>query len=311
MKLLKLRQIALVALLVPVMANASFIDKFIQRYMTKAYSSSHSLDLPKKVQTLAEGEAYRADFIKKMGIIEYEEGGITLYKNNLKGMAIIKKNNRREAAFKAILYSGKNYNKLYNWKNGKDLIKRMKSYTQKYSCIPKLTSTSHGWRSTGRTGEGHGISGSKGYNGFYVSFVHGPEKVAKYGARTIKDHLVQEIKSGAIKFCKSCIAQFYACNVSTRFADTFAEATGCQTIVATGQNSPQFQSLEKDGKFKYNTGVNYWKSDVGSLSERSTKEEKLRGELKAGWYRATPIKNSHNEVIDVVKENIGRLYIAL
>ena len=311
MKISKLKLITLLALILPMMANASLINKFIQKYMTRAYTSSHSLGLPKKVESLPEAEAYRADFIEQMGIVEYEKKGITLYKNNKKGMAIIEKNNRKEPAFKAILNSGKNYNKLYNWKNGKDLIKRMKDYTKKYSCIPKLTSTSHGWRSTGRTGEGHGISGTKGFNGFYVSYVDGPEKVAKMGSRTIKEHLVKEIKKGSIKFCNSCIAQFYACNVSTKFAKEFAKATGCQAIVATGQNSPQFQSLEKDGKFKYYNGVNYWKSDVGSLSERSSKEEKAKGELKAGWYRATPIKNSHNEVVDIVEENLGRLYIAL
>ncbi|ATH08241.1 hypothetical protein BIY24_09845 [Halobacteriovorax marinus] len=291
--------------------SASVIDDFIAKYMTKVFSSSHGEGLPLKVGELSEGVEYRNHFMETMGIEALERDGMTLYTGNNKGLGLVKKSNEDEPAFDLIL-SKNNFNSLVSWKNGKKFIKALKDYTKDNGCIPKITSTSHGWRSEGRTGEGHGLSGKSGFNGIYVDYEHGPEKIAKTGSRTFKDDLIKEIKKGKIKFCSSCIAQFYACNVSTYFADSFAKMSGCQTVVATGQNSPYFQERDADGGYtRIVNGSHYWKSAAGVWEERQTEEMTLNNERKASWYRSTPIRNSQNEVIDLVKENLGELYIAL
>ncbi len=292
-------------------SNASVIDNFIEKYMTKVFSNGHGEGLPKSVQTLPEAIDYRNNFIHKMGILKSDENEFITFSHNNKGLALVKRSNESEPAFELIL-SKRNYNKLVSWKNGKAFIKALKGYTKENGCIPKITSTSHGWRSSGRTGEGHGLSGKKGFNGIYVDYKHGPEGVAKNGSRTFKNHLKKEIKKGSIKFCNSCIAQFYACNVSTYFANSFAKMSGCQTVVATGQNSPYFQKRDEDGGYdQIHKGAHYWKSASGVWEERQTVKMKDNNELKGSWYRSTPIKNEHNEVIDLVKENLGKLYISI
>ncbi len=294
---------------IPVQANV--IDNFIAKYMTKVFSKTHGEGLPAKVSELPEGIEYRENFISRMKIESYEKNGLTIFTGNKKGLGLVKKSNEDEPAFDLIL-SKKNFDTLVSWKNGKKFINALKDYTKENGCIPKITSTSHGWRSEGRTGEGHGLSGKSGFNGIYVDNAHGPEGVAKTGARSFRDDVDKEIRKGTIKFCGSCIAQFYACNVSTYFADSFAKMSGCQTVVATGQNSPFFQTRDEDGSYtSVNLGAHYWKSAAGVWSERQTDEMDLNGERKASWYRSTPVKNSHGEVVDIVKENLGELYIAL
>ncbi len=311
MNLTKFRTIILTATIVTTPVQASFIDGFIAKYMTKVFSDGHGEGLPLKVGKLPEGIDYRKEFISKMGIESYEKNGLTIYKGNNKGLGLVKKSNENEPAFDLIL-SKKNYNSLHSWKNGKKFIKALKEYTKDHGCIPKIVSTSHGWRSEGRTGEGHGLSGKSGFNGIYVDYAHGPEKIAKNGSRTFRDHLDKELRKGSVKFCGTCVAQFYACNVSTYFADSFSKMSGCQTVVATGQNSPFFQKADDDGSYRtIELGSHYWKSAAGAWEERQTQEMTLNNERKASWYRSTPVKNSHGEVIDIVKENLGELYIAL
>lgn len=311
MRSTKLKTIFLTASILSLPVQASVIDTFIAKYMTKAFSKTHGEGLPKKVGELPEGLEYRKNFMSSMGINRYEKNGLIMYSGNKKGLGLVKKSNENEPAFDLIL-SKRNFNSLISWKNGKKFIKALKTYTKENGCIPKITSTSHGWRSEGRTGEGHGLSGKSGFNGIYVDYDHGPEKVAKTGSRTFKDDLIKEVKKGKIKFCGSCIAQFYACNVSTYFADSFAKMSGCQTVVATGQNSPFFQERDEDGGYtKITQGSHYWKSAAGAWEERQTEEMTLNNEKKATWYRSTPIKNNHGEIIDLVKENLGELYIAI
>lgn len=302
----------ILALFVHTSANASLIDDFIEKYMNKVFSDSHGQGLPVVVIEMPEALSYREDFISRMGIEKrVDDSGLIQFSNNKEGLGLIKKSNENEPAFELIL-SKKNFKNLVSWKNGKAFIKALKSYTKENGCIPKIVSTSHGWRSARRTGEGHGLSGKKGFNGIYVDYEHGPRGIAKSGAKTFKDHLQKEIDSGDIKFCSSCMAQFYACNVSTYFATSFAEMSGCQTVVATGQNSPLFQKRDEDGGYKkiYN-GAHYWKSESGVWEERQTEEMKRNNELKGSWFRATPIKNDQDEVIDLIKENLGKQYISL
>ena len=292
--------------------QASVLDDFIEKYMNKVFSKGHGAGLPAVVVEMPEALSYREDFIDKMNIERtYDNNGLIRFSNNNKGLGLVKKSNEDEPAFELIL-SKKNFNNLVVWKNGKAFIKALKSYTKDNGCIPKIVSTSHGWRSARRTGEGHGLSGKKGFNGIYVDDAHGPRGIAKSGAKTLKADVQKEIDNGSIKFCSTCVAQFYACNVSTYFASSFAKMSGCQTVVATGQNSPFFQERDEDGGYSsiYN-GAHYWKSESGVWAERQTPEMKRNNERKGSWFRATPIKNEQNEVIDLIKENLGRKYIAL
>lgn len=305
-------KIGFIALFSLSIVNASVLDDFIEKYMKSVFSKGHGQGLPSVVEVLPEAEQYRNDFISSMGIVSNKEDSeITTYSGNNQGLALVKKSNENEPAFDLIL-SKKSYSKLVSWKNGKAFIKALKNYTKENGCIPKITSTSHGWRSSGRSGEGHGLSGKSGFNGIYVDYENGPSGIAKTGSRTFKDHVQKEIDKGKIKFCSSCVAQFYACNISTLFATSFAKMSGCQTVVATGQNSPYFQERDADGGYKkIHKGAHYWKSASGVWEERQTSQMKENNELKGSWFRATPIKNEHSEVIEVLKENLGKLYIAI
>mgnify|MGYP000648668328 CR=1 FL=1 len=299
-------------LLLSQMASASVIDGFIEKYMTEVFSNGHGEGLPAVVAESPQAISYREDFMTKMEIEQrIDEDGLTRFSNNNMGLGLVKKSNEDEPAFELIL-SKKNFNKLVSWKNGKAFIKALKKYTKENGCIPKIVSTSHGWRSSQRSGEGHGLSGKSGFNGIYVDYKHGPRGVAKTGAKTFEDDVQKEVDKGSIKFCSSCVAQFYACNVSTYFASSFAKMSGCQTVVATGQNSPFFQERDEDGGYsKIYNGAHYWKSESGVWEERQTEEMKRNNERKGSWFRATPLKNEHNEVIELIKENLGRKYIAL
>jgi hypothetical protein len=280
--------------------------------MNKVFSNGHGEGLPAVVVESPEALSYREDFISEMGIERtIGDDGLIYFSNNKKGLGLVKKSNENEPAFELIL-SKKNFNHLVSWKNGKAFIKALKKYTKDNGCIPKIVSTSHGWRSARRTGEGHGLSGKSGFNGIYVDYEHGPRGIAKTGAKTFKDDVQKEIDKGNIKFCSKCIAQFYACNVSAYFASSFTKMSGCQTVVATGQNSPWFQERDEDGGYRkiYN-GAHYWKSESGVWEERQTEEMKRNNELKGSWFRATPVTNDHGEVIDLIKENLGKQYIAL
>jgi hypothetical protein len=279
------------ALIILVMANSAFANRI-------AYPV-HGTNLPETETNLSEAETYKEEVMSLLGMEPYEKNEITFFTNSKQGLYLIKKNNRYEPAFQNVIAKASH---VANWKNGKSFIKALKKYTAANGCIPKLTSVSHGWATTTENGEVHGLSGSRGKNGIYASNATRPKGLAKLGTRTVREHLQEAINEGEVKFCDQCLIQFYACNISTLFADTLAEVSKCQTVVATGKASPYFKSVETelDKKQTY-SGFHYWSSAAGIWEERG----------KGQWYRATPILNGHGEVVDMLKENIGNLYIAL
>lgn len=292
--------------------NAGLYSIVIENFMQKVFTETHSEGLPPKVETSAFAEEYRENFLAEMGIISSEsELGIEEFQNNDKGLALIKRGNDDEAAFLNVLRN-KTYNKFREWKNGPDFIKALEEYTKENGCIPKLTSVSHGWRSSERPGEGSGLSGSKGINGIFASADDLPSSIGKLGTRSLEKDLKNAITKGKVKFCSVCVAQFYSCNISTKFAKTFTQVSGCQTVVATGQNSPYFKSFENaTEKKKVYAGAHYWSSGAGVWDERQTPEMKERGEMMGTWFRSTPVQNAKGEVIDIVEENLGPVYISI
>ncbi|EQC49420.1 hypothetical protein M899_1542 [Bacteriovorax sp. BSW11_IV] len=256
------------------------------------YSRGHGDRFPTEVSVSELAEDYLREFDESLGIQSYEEDEVTYFSNNKKGIGLIKKTNQDEPVFRNILKGIQYYRP---WKNGKDLLKGMEEYTSRYGCIPKVTSVSHGWSSE-RPGEVHGLSGSKGYNGIYATKETRPDGlISKLGTTDVRGDLKQKIKEGSIRFCNRCLIQFYACNISTLFAKTIAEVTGCQSVVATGKAYPHFQSNETErDRMLGITGAHYWQSGAGNWGERG----------KVGWYRATPIDGK------IIEENIGQLYIA-
>lgn len=296
---------------ISVNAQASIFDRLVEKLSKDIYSSYHGENLPKKVGESEAGLKYRQQFIEKNNIKVYKDDlGLTQFDGNEFGLALLKKGND-DRAFETIM-DKRDYDNREDWKNGSQFIKELKRYTKDYGCIPKLNSLSHGWASGGRPGEAAGLSGSKGFNGFFATSGDLPGLIARAGTRTVGKHLRKEIEDGEIKFCDLCVAQFYACNIDPKFAKTFSEVTGCQAVVATGQNSPNFQSMktEEDKKRVYN-GAHYWKSAAGVWAERHTDEQKANGERKASWYRSTPIKNAQGKVIGISEENLGETYISL
>lgn len=260
-------------------------------------TSNHGEGLPNLVGESPYALQYREDFMTKHGIKTYEEFGITHYKNNKIGLGLIKSANRDENVFKHIL--SKTTKTRMKWNNGKQLIKRLKEYSESVKCIPKVVSTSHGWASNKGGGEWHGLSGMTRNNGFYASEETRPKKWG--GSRSSSD-LAEEVEKGNIKFCNSCIIQFYACNVSTYFAKSVAKATGCQVVLATGKAAPVFRSSETelDVQQMYN-GHHYWQSGAAFWDDRGV----------SSWYRITPKKTPYGEIIEFVEENLGDTYIAL
>lgn len=235
--------ILLISLTVTANSHAGLFDFIIKNFMTKVFTSTHGEGLPKVVEVNPEAEEYRQNFLTEMGITSIEdELGLQNFENNNKGLALIKRGNDDEAAFLNVLRN-KTYNKLSEWKNGPSFIEALQNYTKEYGCIPKITSVSHGWRSSDRSGEGAGLSGNKGINGVFATGDDMPTSLGKLGTRSIDKDLLNEVKKGKIKFCSSCLVQFYSCNIATKFAKTFSEVSGCQTVVATGQNSPHFKSF--------------------------------------------------------------------
>lgn len=292
-------------------AQASLYDRIVAKLTKEIFTSYHGEGLPLKVGESEAGKKYRASFIEKYGIVTYtDELSLTQFRNNDFGLALLKKGND-DAAFENIM-SQRNYTSREDWKNGNQFIKELKSYTKEHGCIPKLNSLSHGWASGGRPGEAAGLSGSKGFNGFFATDGDLPGLLARSGTATVNGDLKKAVEKGDIKFCGSCIAQFYACNIAPKFADVLAKVSGCQVVVATGQNSPYFQSLKtEEDKQRVYSGPHYWKSAAGVWAERHTDEQRANGERKASWYRATPIKNASGEVVDVKGENLGESYISL
>jgi hypothetical protein len=292
--------------------HANFFSRILGDPLANIFTSSHGEGVPKKVGEKRAGAQYRAQFIKEMGITSYTDSlGLTQYQGNDVGIALIKRNNTDEAAFITVL-NQKDYTERLTWRNGPGFIEALKEYTARNGCIPKVTSVSHGWRSTDRPGEGKGLSGSKGQNGIYATQADLPEAVRKLGSRSLSKDMQEGINSGEIKFCSSCVAQFYACNIAAKFADTFSKVSGCQTVVATGLNSPMFQSLETSAdKQKVYAGAHYWQSAAGVWAERYTDAHKARGERPASWYRSTPLKDANGNVKSIVGENLGQQYISL
>jgi len=271
------------------------------------FSPSQGHNLPKKVGKRSEALNYRQEYMNQMGITSFVDSlGILQFDGNNGGLGLIKKGNTDEAAFLTVL-NQENYRELLEWKNGPEFIEVLKEYTSRNGCIPKITSVSHGWISEDRPGEGDGLSGNKGHNGIFATEADLPTGFKKFGSRSLEKDLAEAVNSGEVQFCGRCIAQFYACNISAKFASTFATVSGCQAIVATGMNSPFFQSDNR----KIYSGAHHWKSAAGVWAERHTDAQRARGERLGSWYRATPLKDSNGQVRSYVEENLGEKYIAL
>lgn len=304
----KTAAVALIALTCSLGANAGLLERF----MKDVFTSYHGEGLPKKVGTRSEAVEYRKRFIDRMGIIELKNDlGLTVFENNDSGLALIKKGNDDEAAFNTVL-DQRNYSERMEWKNGPKFLKALKEYTSKRGCIPKIVSVSHGWRSSDRTGEGSGLSGNNGINGIYAAEGNLPSSLGRLGTRSLEKDLADMIQSGEIQFCDYCVAQFYSCNVSARFAKQFAKVTGCQSVVATGQNSPYFQKSDTSAdRARIYQGAHYWLSAAAVWEEHQTDAMKERGEKLGTWYRATPLKDAKGRVTQIIDENLGDLYISL
>lgn len=293
------------------------------------YNSYHGQGLPLKVGEDYRAVNYRNNFMNEMGITAVQgDYGLTQFEGNEVGFTMLKMKNENEGAFKNILAKAKQkYSS--RWGNGKGFISSLRIYTQRYGCIPKITSVSHGWGSTDtvngesvpRQGEGKALSGPNptGSNGVYAYARDIPRGwyigAPAWTATSLDRELYNSVRNGSIKFCNSCIAQFYACNIATDFAKVFAQVSGCQTVVGTGQNSPVFQNKEKthEGKQKIFSGAHYWGSFAAFWGENGkSKEAKALGQEKpASWYRATPVKNNNGQIVDLVEENLGSKYISL
>ena len=302
-------------------ANASvlsFLAKALGVYK-QSFTQKHGDGLPEAVNVDQRALNYRKSFMEQEGIYAVEKHGATYYENNDKELALIKTGNKKEPAFLKILKD----RDVISWKNGAAFIKKMEDYTAKNGCIPKITSASHGWKSVSAldrslskserefVGEGHGLSGWVGLNGIFATEATSPRGLAKNGARSLDKHLQQSIDKGTVKFCSKCLIQFYACNVSTLFVDTFAKISGCQVVAATGKASPYWSTQKQvetnDDKFNRSHAFHYWSNGGGVWEERKGDGEYF----KSGWYRATPLKSYYGEVEDVVRENLGLTYIAL
>lgn len=270
---------------------------FVQASVDQIYSNGHGLNLPRKIQKNKLAQKYLAEFDKAYGVTPYEEGPLQYFRNDDMGLGLIKDSNQGESMFRNIL---REINHVETWGNGKSFISALENYTYENGCIPKITSVSHGWSSK-RDGDVHGLSGDKGYNGLYATESTKPDGfISRWGTRSIEKDLKESIRKGKIRFCNRCLIQFYACNISTFFADTLAEASGCQTVVSTGKAYPHFEKFNTEQeKFKAIHGAHYWTSGAGNWAERG----------HVGWYRSTPVKSSTGET-QVIRENIGKLYIA-
>ena len=299
-------------LMASVPSHARLFDFILGDPLANIFTQEHGSDVPLLVGEKPEAIAYREAFKGDFGITSYTDHlGLTQYKGNDIGLALIKKRNTNEAAFITVL-NQKDYTTKSTWKNGPSFIKTLKEYTAKNGCIPKITSVSHGWRSTERPGEGKGLSGTSGHNGIYATQADLPEAVRKIGSRSLEKDMTAAMNAGEIKFCSSCVAQFYACNIAAKFAKVFAQISGCQTVVATGLNSPMFQSLKTDlDKQRVYSGAHYWQSAAGVWAERYTDAHRASGERPGSWYRATPIKGADGKVQSIVSENLGQQYISL
>lgn len=313
MKTSKAALFVLIALGINANAHADFYSFLAKRLMKESYSHYHGEGVPKKLGKQGYAVEYRKNFMDENGISEsVDELGLKEFYGNKIGLALLKKSNEGEAAFQNVL-AEKNYQTLGHWKNGPQFLKSLVSYTAKNGCIPKLMSISHGWHSEGRRGEGNGLSGSKGINGIFATTKDLPtSSVGKWGTRSLDRDMKKLIEEGDIKFCASCIAEFYACNIGTEFADTFAKVSGCQTVVATGQNSPWFQKAKtQEDKERVYRGAHYWMSASGVWEESQGQARKRGWDALGTWYRSTPVKNDAGEVTDLVKENLGHMYISI
>lgn len=262
-------------------------------------TKTHGEGLPISIGTNYLAEEYRDQYMRDRGIEIYEKHGLDFFRGNSKGMAMVKSTNAKEMAFVNIM---KGTQVVTTWKNGISFISALEDYTKKYGCIPKLTNVSHGWRSEEGIGEIHGLSGSKGYNGIYSTEKNSPKGLKNIGSRTLEKDLKEAVESGRVKFCQTCLVQIYACNVSTEFANVFSQISGCQTVLSTGQASPYFQKMDTpEDKQLTLSAFHHWFSSAALWAERG----------RVGWYRVTPIKDQHGQLMELIKENLGELYIAL
>lgn len=264
------------------------------------FTKKHGVGLPASETNSSQGQQYRERIKRKLNITSYQENGLTFYNNSNKGLYLIKKANLSDNGFKNII---KDADKVRYWNNGNSFIQALKDHTKANGCIDKVTSVSHGWASKSGRGEGHGLSGSYGKNGLYATEQTRPQFLLdRLGTATVNGKLRQAVKMGEIKFCKTCLLQFYACNISTYFADVFATISQCQTVVGTGQVSPKYQSTETDlDRAKTYSAFHHWSSVAGLWEERG----------QGQWYRVTPVKDDNGKLRGLVKENIGNTYLAL
>lgn len=314
MKISKVTVVALFALGVNANANANFLINFLAKKLMKdSYSHYHGEGVPKKVGENPYAVEFRKNFMDENGIAQStDELGLEEFTGNKIGLALLKKSNEGEAAFQNVL-AKKNYQTLDHWKNGPQFLKALERYTEENGCIPKLMSISHGWRSEGRRGEGNGLSGDKGINGIFATTKDLPSStVGKWGTRSLDRDMKKMVDEGKIKFCGSCVAEFYACNIGTEFADSFAKVSGCQTVVSTGQSSPWFQKADtREDEERVYRGSHYWMSASGVWAESESEAKKHGWDELGTWYRSTPVKNDAGQVTDLVKENLGDMYISI
>jgi hypothetical protein len=285
---------SLVALLVLLIASESMANN-----RAGFAARTHGEGLPTTIGTHPYAEAHRERYMSEQGIETFERHGLTWYRGNSKGLALVKNTNTDERAFQNIMRGTQS---IQTWRNGSDFISRLEEYTRRHGCIPKITSVSHGWRTDPDIGEIHGLSGARGYNGIYSTEDNRPKGLKQLGTRTLDRHLREAVQQGKVRFCETCIAQFYACNISTEFANVFADVSGCQTVLTTGQASPYFQKMDTEENRRLTlSAFHYWLGSAALWEERG----------RVGWYRVTPRKDNRGRTFELIKENLGPLYIAL
>lgn len=200
-------------------------------------TSSHGVGLPRTVGTHPYAVAHREQFKNNHQITSYisESTGIKHYRNGKVGLALIKNTNTDEAIFQGII---RGTQVISTWSSGNTFLKALEDYTSQYGCVPKVTSVSHGWRSENDGGDFHGLSGSRGFNGIYSRRQYQPTgPIHRIGTRSLDQEMRALVRQGKIRFCQTCIAQFYACNISTDFANVL------QRLVDVKQSSPQLKHL--------------------------------------------------------------------
>jgi hypothetical protein len=117
-----------------------------------------------------------------------------------------------------------------NGQTGTDLLNALKKYTRNKGCIPNLLIAGHGWGAEGNKRETIATGSTSRDNNLGFN-------LEGKGA-TIKGDLARLVKSGEVKFCKSCEVFLHACSISHDYSETLAQVTGCSVVSATYKVSP-------------------------------------------------------------------------